>query len=119
MAETGTALTRADSTAWSIACNREPAIRALASLPKITRAAMLNASAELGLSRSRVFELVARYRAEPVTSSLVDRPEGFPKGRRRLAPEIDQVIASEIERFYLTRPKPTLHRQGVDATPYA
>lgn len=102
MAETGTALTRADSTAWSIACNREPAIRSLASLPKITRAAMLNASAELGLSRSRVFELVARYRAEPVTSSLVDRPEGFPKGRRRLAPEIDQVVASEIERFYLT-----------------
>lgn len=110
MAETGTALTRADSTAWSIACNREPAIRSLASLPKITRAAMLNASAELGLSRSRVFELVARYRAEPVTSSLVDRPEGFPKGRRRLAPEIDQVVASEIERFYLTRPKPTLAR---------
>jgi putative transposase len=109
MAETGTALT---SRIYSLehclqsragySCTRQPA--------QITRAAMLNASAELGLSRSRVFELVARYRAEPVTSSLVDRPEGFPKGRRRLAPEIDQVIASEIERFYLTRPKPTLAR---------
>ncbi len=110
MAETGTALTRADSTAWSIACNREPTIRALANLPKITCAAMLDASAELSLSRSRLFELVARYREDPVTSSLVDRPEGFPKGRRRLPPEVDQLVASEIEQFYITRPKPTLAR---------
>lgn len=108
MTDKGTALTRADSAAWRIACNREPVIRALAALPKVTRAALNIASAELGLGRSRIFELVARYREEPVTSSLLDRAEGFPKGTRRLAPEIDQVIAAEIEQFYLSRPKPTL-----------
>ena len=59
MADTGTALMRADSTAWSIACNREPVIRALAALPKMTRTAITEASDELKLSRSRIFELVA------------------------------------------------------------
>ena len=108
MADTGTALTRADSTAWSTACNREPVIRALAAMPKLTRTEIAKASDELSLGRSRIFELVARYRGDPVTSSLLDRFRGFPTGRRRLAPELDQVISTEIERFHLTRPKPRL-----------
>lgn len=108
MAELGTALMRADSTAWRIACIREPVIRALADLPKITREAINEVSAELGLSRSRIFELVARYREAPVTSSLLDQTEGYPKGRRRIAPELDQLIAEQIEHFYLTRPKPNV-----------
>lgn len=108
MADTGTALTLADSAAWRIACDREPVIRALAALPKVPRSAIAEVSGKLGLSRSRIFELVARYRQNPVTSSLLDRNGGFPKGQRRIAPELDQLIAAEIEHFYLTRPKPTL-----------
>lgn len=108
MADIGTALTLADSSAWRIACEREPVIRALAALPKVSRSAIAEASGQLGLSRSRIFELVARYRQNPVTSSLLEGNSGFPKGRRRIAPELDQLIAAEIEQFYLTRPKPTL-----------
>jgi len=126
MADTGTALTLADSSAWRIACEREPVIRALAVLPKVPRSAIAEVSGKLGLSRSRIFELVARYRQNPVTSSLLDRHGGFPKGRHRLAPELDQLIAAEIEKFYLSRPKPTLaqllrriqyacHEQGLHA----
>ena len=76
MAQTGTALTRADSTAWSIACSREPVIRALAALPKLTPAAIAEACDELSLSRTRIFELVGRYRADPVTCSLLNRSRG-------------------------------------------
>lgn len=108
MADTGTALTRADSTVWSIACKREPVIRALAAMPILTRTAIAEASDELNLGRSRIFVLVARYRDDPVTSSLLDRSRGFPKGQRRIAAELDQVIATEIEQFHLTRPKPRL-----------
>lgn len=108
MADTGTALTRADSTAWSIACKREPVIRALAAMPILTRTAIAETSDELNLGRSRIFALVARYRDDPVTSSLLDRSRGFPKGQRRIAAELDQVIAAEIEQFHLTRPKPRL-----------
>ena len=108
MTETGTALTRVDSSAWLIACNREPVIRSLVALPGIPRDAISKASSALGLSRSRIFALVARYRLTPVTSALLDRTEGFPKGRSRLGQEVDAVIGTEIEQFFLTRPKPTL-----------
>jgi putative transposase len=108
MADTGTALTLADSAAWRIACDREPVIRALAALPKVPRSVIEEVSGKLGLNRSRIFELVARYRQNPVTSSLLDRNGGFPKGQRRITPELDQLITVKIEQFYLTRPKPTL-----------
>lgn len=108
MAETGTALTAADDTTWIDACTRESVIRALAQLPKMSRAAIADASGKLGINRSRIFELVAQYRENPVTSSLLDKPEGFPKGRGRLPAELDQIITAEIEQFHLTRPKPTL-----------
>lgn len=108
MADVGTALTRADSNAWRIACNREPVIRALTEMPRITRQAIVEVSSELGLSRSRIYELIARYREAPVTSSLLDQTDGYPKGRRRLAPELDQLITGQIEQFYLTRPKPNV-----------
>lgn len=108
MAETGTSLLSVDSISWGIACEREPVIRALVALPRITRREVVEACQELALSRSRVFELVARYRRDPVTSSLVDRPGGFPKGRHRISPELEHVIATEIEHFYLKRPKPRL-----------
>lgn len=108
MADAGTALTKTSSADWRIACSREPTIRALIEMPRITRIALRDAGAELGLSRSRLYELLARYREAPVTSSLIDQADGYPKGRQRLLPELEDVIAAEIERFYLTRPKPTL-----------
>lgn len=126
MADAGTALTKTSSADWHLACSREPAIRALIEMPRITRIALRDAGQELGLSRSRLYELVARYRETPVTSSLLDQADGFPKGRRRLMPDLENVIAAEIERFYLTRPKPKLaqlvrsikhacHEQGMRA----
>jgi putative transposase len=108
MADTGSTLTRADTGAWRIACDREPIIRALVAMPRLTHAAILNVRTELGLSRSRIFELVARYRDAPVASSLLDRSRGFPKGGSRLDPKLDQIITAQIESFYLTRPKPTI-----------
>jgi hypothetical protein len=39
MADTGTTLTRADTGAWRIACDREPVIRALVAMPTLTRSA--------------------------------------------------------------------------------
>jgi putative transposase len=65
MSAHGTALTKVDPGAWSIACAREPIIRTLAALSKVTGFDIAKASDELGLSRSRIFELVARYRLEP------------------------------------------------------
>ena len=38
----------------------------------------------------------------------MNRSRGVAKGFKRLAPDIDQVIADEIEQFHLSRPKPKL-----------
>lgn len=108
MADLGSTLTSADTDAWRIACSREGDIRRLAELPKITQQAVNEVSAKLELGRSRIFELVARYREAPVTSSLLDQADGFPKGRQRLKPELDKLITDQIEQFYLTRPKPNV-----------
>jgi len=108
MAETGTALTTVDATEWRTACEREPVIRALAGEPRLGGKAIAEASLKLRLSRSRIYELLARYRENPVTSSLVDLHDGFPKGRSRLTCEVERLINAEIEKFYLSRPKPTI-----------
>jgi len=68
----------------------------------------MEASEELGLSKTQIFELVSRYRENPVTSALLDRPAGCPKGRRRLDPDLDKLIEAEIESFFLARPKPNV-----------
>lgn len=126
MAVAGTALTKTNSDDWQIACSRERVIRALSELPRISRIALRNAGAELGLSRSRIYELLARYRQAPLTSSLLDQANGYPKGRHRLQPDLENLIVAEIDRFYLARPKPTLaqlvrsikhacHGQGLQA----
>ncbi|WP_313440750.1 Mu transposase C-terminal domain-containing protein [Novosphingobium sp.] len=108
MAETGTALTTVDPIEWRKACEREPIIRALAGEPRLGRKAIAEAGLKLSLSRSRIYELLARYRENPVTSSLVDHHDGFPKGRSRLACEVDRLIDAKIENFYLSRPKPSI-----------
>ena len=118
MAERGTALSMIKTKAWRLACKREPVIRALAAIPHVSREAAERASQELRLGRSQLFLLLARYRKDPVTSSLVDHPKGFPKGRHRMAPSSDAIITEAIEHFYLTRPKPRIS-QLVRAIEYA
>lgn len=108
MADLGTLLTMIPPAAWQEACEREAVIRPLTERPKLTRAAVECAAAELGLNRSRIFELVGRYRSKPVASSLLDQGRGFPKGQHRLSPRLDGIISAEIDGFYLARPKPSL-----------
>ena len=118
MAEHGTTLSMIKTKAWRLACKREPVIRALAAIPRVSRETAERASRELRLGRSQLFLLLARYRKDPVTSSLVDHPNGFPKGRHRMARSREEIVTEEIERFYLTRPKPRVS-QLVRAIEYA
>jgi putative transposase len=41
-----------------------------------------------------------------LTSSLAQQPRGTPEGAFRLAPEIERVIAEQIERYWLRKEKP-------------
>jgi putative transposase len=96
--------------AWSEAVAREVVIRRLVSLDSPSRSDFLRACHELGLKRTRLYELIRAYQEHPVTSSLLPRPAGTRQGSRRLPDETEAVIAEAIRDFYKTGQKPSINR---------
>lgn len=98
-----------DDVAWEQAVAREAVIRRLASKTTPNRAEFLKACRDLGLKRSRLYELISAYKARPVTSSLLAAQVGTPTGSRRLPGEIETVISEAIEDFYKSLQKPSIN----------
>ena len=98
-----------DDTAWEQAVAREAVIRRLASKSPPNRAEFLKACRDLGLNRSRLYELISAYKARPLTSSLLAAQVGTPTGSRRLPDEIEAVISGAIEEFYKSLQKPSIN----------
>ena len=96
--------TLTDPTAWSEAVAREAVIRPLALADLLTRGDIALACRALGLKRTRLYELVDRYRARPVTSSLLPGRPGSRPGARRLPDEVEKIIATAIRTTYTHRP---------------
>jgi putative transposase len=93
---------------WSEAVRREVLVRALAAAGVNSRSVIYAAAADLGLSRSQVYRLVARFRRHPVTASLVVPKPGPKKGARLLRGEVEQRIEEAIDAVFKTRERPTL-----------
>lgn len=93
---------------WEEARRREPVVRRLASLDRLSLPALREACAQLHLGRTRVRELVAAYRAAPVTSALVRPQRGQPSGTKRLPAPIEAVIEAAIRDVWRTRQKPSV-----------
>jgi putative transposase len=74
--------------AWHEACRRESVVRPMVAERRLSRQAMTEACAQLGLGKSQVYELLRRYRSDPRITSLVPSSGGTTKGADRLAPEI-------------------------------
>ncbi|WP_292502563.1 Mu transposase C-terminal domain-containing protein [Mesorhizobium sp.] len=85
-------------------------IRKLASLDRPSRSEFLRACRELGLKRTRLYELLRAYREHPVTSSLLPHASGTRRGSRRLPDETEAMIAEAVRDFYKTRQKPSINR---------
>lgn len=103
-----------DDAIWEEAVAREAVIRRLISDGPLKRSDFHRACHELGVKRSRLYQMIAAYRARPVTSSLVARPRGIKQGSRRLPEEVEAVIAEALKEFYQTRQKPSvtsLHKE--------
>lgn len=99
-----------DAAAWKEAVAREAVIRGLVSSEQPSRVEILRACRELGLKRARLYQLLKAYRARPVTSSLLVRPTGTPRGARRLPTETEAVVAEALQGFYETSQKPSINR---------
>ena len=94
---------------WQLAVDRQATIRRLADLDIITKDDVRAASEELGLGRSRIFELVANYRKHGGgASSIASKRRGPKEGASRLSEELDEFIYASIDRFYGRRQKPKI-----------
>lgn len=93
---------------WEAARRREKLIRPLIARGSITHNDVDAAAAGLGLSRSFMYKLLARYRRRPQTSSLLFAKRGRPEDSRSLDPEREQLIQNAIREFYLRRERPRM-----------
>ncbi|MBU3891064.1 Mu transposase C-terminal domain-containing protein [Methylosinus sp. KRF6] len=73
---------------------------------KVTAEIVNIARTQLDIPRSTLFRMASRFRSTRLTSSLAQQQRGTPDGVFRLAPEVEHVIAEQIERFWLRKEKP-------------
>lgn len=73
---------------------------------KVTAELVSVVRTQLGIPRSTLFRMASRFRSTRLTSSLAQQQRGTPDGVFRLAPEIERVVAEQIERFWLRKEKP-------------
>lgn len=99
-----------DDPRWPEAERRDALLRRLlkASGWKLTREVVEAAREKLGIPRSTLFRLVARFRRTKRATSLLARSAGTPDGAKRLDPRIEALIAEQIERFWLKKERPTI-----------
>jgi hypothetical protein len=88
----------ADEAAWALACQREVVIRPLLDLRPLPLPRVEAAARALGVSRSLIHRLVARYRGRAQTSSLLPRTRGRTRHLRMLDPPREAIIATAIDR---------------------
>lgn len=81
---------------------RQAIIRQLAQSLRLSKGQITDASVALGLSRSRIYELIKCYRKYPCVETLLRRRQRrHNAGRGRLDPGVEQVIQDCIHRYYL------------------
>jgi putative transposase len=85
-------------------------VRPLAVAGTSSRAAAKAAADALGLSPTQVYRLIAAFRDNPTTASLVVTRPG-PKKRARLLPcNVEQRIEQAINDLFMSRERPTVAR---------
>jgi len=100
----------ADDDGWEQAVQREAVIRRLTTQQRISRSDFLAACRELGVKRSRLYELIRAYKARPLTSSLLASSPGTQTGSRRLPDEIEAVVSEAIDQFFKSPSEPEHQR---------
>lgn len=102
-------ITAAADGAWEQAVQREVVIRRLSNQQRMSRADFLAACQELGVKRSRLYELIKAYKARPLTSSLLASSAGTQTGSSRLPAEIEAVVSEAIDQFFKSSQKPSIN----------
>lgn len=93
---------------WNVARQREAAIAPLAALCRTSPQLIDEVAAALGLRRTRIYDLVAAFRACPHASTLLPTRCGRREGTQLLRPEVEHLIQAGIHDVYLKPERPTV-----------
>ena len=95
---------------WPEAERRDALLRRLlkASGWQLTREVVETAREELGIPRSTLFRLVARFRRTKRTTSLLPQAAGTPSGAKRIDPKVESLIKEQIDRYWLKKERPSM-----------
>jgi putative transposase len=94
-----------DSKTWSLAQSRESVVRAFLEGDGPTGVRLQSAAQALAVTPRTIRRLAARYAISAQTTSLVPRPPGPHKVRRRLGAAREEIIAAAIQARYLVKPR--------------
>lgn len=78
------------------------AAQALNGLPHRTRHDVEAAARKIGVHATTIYRDLARLVGQGTIQDLVSRPKGYPKGRSRLLPRQEELIAKFLDAEYLT-----------------
>ena len=93
-------------TAKHRALNREAVICPLSEAVRITHTTADTAAQQLGISRSLVYRLVARFLRRLQTSTLLSQRRGHKPHAKLLDPQVEKLLAETIQQVYLQRERP-------------
>ena len=98
----------ADQDAWQLALEREDVIRPLAEQGRLSPTLVQDATRQLRLSRSVLYDLLRRYKQRPQTSSLLPWKRGRATKATFLESTREELLNSSIQDFYLRPERPSL-----------
>jgi putative transposase len=95
---------------WQEAERRDTFVRGLlkANGWKATRTVVDAVRMEFGIGRSTVYRMIGRFRSTRKASSLIPSSRGTPSGARRVDGKTEQLIAQQIDRFWLKKERPSM-----------
>jgi len=102
----------ADQDAWQLALEREDVIRPLAEQGRLSPTLVQDATRQLRLSRSVLYDLLRRYKQRPQTSSLLPWKRGRATKATFLESTREELLNSSIQDFYLRPERPSLARKS-------
>ncbi|PJR08450.1 transposase [Sinorhizobium meliloti] len=99
-----------DEALWDEACRRANAIREFLKhrTGKMTAGDVAVLATELDVSRATAYRLIRLFRAGGTVMALVERKRGRPEGHRVPDDKREEIIRTTINRYYLTRNRPTV-----------
>jgi putative transposase len=96
---------RVDKDQWALARERESVIKDLLTGEGDLEPRVSAASATLGVARRQIYTWIARDRATPRTSALLDKRSGRRRGAVQLDAERERILRLTIDEQYLKQPR--------------